>query len=55
MLRRSDDFTTVIRYVLNNPIRAGLVESLEHYPFIGSQLMSKEALLDGVQLTSRHA
>ena len=50
MLRRSDDFATVIRYVLNNPIRSGLVQSLEDYPFLGSQIMSREALMESVQL-----
>ena len=35
---RSDETTgTVVRYVLNNPVRAGLVTRAEDYPFLGAQ------------------
>jgi putative transposase len=36
ILRDRDDVQNVIRYVLANPIRAGLVESLGDYPFAGT-------------------
>ena len=43
-----DDEATsaVIRYVLENPLRAGLVSSVAEYPFIGSSEYSVEQLLD---------
>ena len=33
-LRRDEDYRTRVRYVLQNPVRAGLVEKLEDYPFL---------------------
>lgn len=32
-LRRDEDVNGAIRYLLNNPIRAGLVENIEAYPY----------------------
>lgn len=32
-LRRDEDVATVIHYMLHNPIRAGLAETMESYPF----------------------
>ena len=32
-IRRDEDLRAVARYVIANPIRAGLVESVAHYPF----------------------
>jgi putative transposase len=44
---RDDEATTaVIRYVLENPLRAGLVVSVGEYPFLGSSEYSIEQLLD---------
>jgi putative transposase len=48
VLRRSDDRTAAMRYVLENPLRAGLVTSLGDYPFIGSGVVSREALLASI-------
>ena len=50
LLRKSDDFVTVIRYVLQNPIRAGLAREVSQYPYIGSGVLTREALLESVQL-----
>ncbi len=33
------------RYLLANPLRAGMVESVEEYPFLGSLTMSVRELL----------
>jgi len=33
-----------IRYVIENPIEAGLVEKVEDYPFTGSQVYTIEQL-----------
>lgn len=32
-LRRDEDLTSVARYIVANPLRAGLVKSVAHYPF----------------------
>jgi REP element-mobilizing transposase RayT len=36
ILRSDDDLVRVLRYVAENPVRAGLVEAWYEYPFIGS-------------------
>jgi putative transposase len=43
-----DDETTakVVRYVLENPVRAQLVATVAEYPFVGSSEYSLEQLLD---------
>jgi REP element-mobilizing transposase RayT len=43
-----DDETTaaVIRYVMENPVRAGLVTDVRDYPFIGSSEYALEELLE---------
>lgn len=33
-IRNIDEFETTVTYILNNPVRAGLVEEWESYPFI---------------------
>ena len=42
-----DDFerSTTIRYILDNPVTAGLVSQPSNYPFLGSQRYSIEELL----------
>ena len=37
-LRREDDVATVVRYILDNPVRAGLVRSSCEYAFSGGAL-----------------
>lgn len=49
LLRKSDDLVTVIRYVLQNPIRAGLAREVPEYPFLGSGILTRDALLESVQ------
>ena len=46
VLRSDDDTTTVIRYLLLNPVRAGLVERPLDYPGSGSLVFDRDALLD---------
>jgi putative transposase len=36
VLREGDDSRGVVRYLLNNPVRAGLVNSAADYPWSGS-------------------
>jgi putative transposase len=46
VLRQEEDRAAVIRYLLENPLRAGLVQDLRDYPHWGSGLCSREALLE---------
>ncbi|MBY0492948.1 MAG: transposase [Cyanobacteria bacterium] len=45
-LRQDKDVWGAMQYILNNPIRAGLVEKIDDYPFIGSQVHSREDLIE---------
>jgi putative transposase len=45
ILREDEDRAEVLRYLLQNPIRAGLVSSVEDYPFWGSSIWSRNDLL----------
>ena len=46
---RDDEATLVVaRYILCNPVRAGLVADVRDYPFIGSERYSIEEMLEGV-------
>lgn len=46
VLRSDEDAFAVARYLLENPVRAGLARSPGEYPFLGSFTMNVEALLD---------
>jgi len=48
VLRGEEATSDVARYILANPVRAGLVTSAEHYPFSGSLTHSREELFDFV-------
>jgi putative transposase len=45
VLRDGDDTFNVARYIVQNPVRAGLVRSPDEYPFTGSSILSKEQLI----------
>ena len=49
VLRDEDAPPAVIRYIIDNPLRAGLVGSPSEYPFWGSQIYSREEVLEFVQ------
>jgi putative transposase len=49
VLREHDDPRPLARYIINNPVRAGLVESPADYAFIGSEVWSMAELLASVQ------
>jgi REP element-mobilizing transposase RayT len=36
ILRKEEDLNTVMKYILNNPVRAGIVENWNEYKFKGS-------------------
>jgi putative transposase len=52
-LRSEDTTLSVARYILENPVRAGLVERVEDYPFLGSSIHSVTEILEAVQLDER--
>ena len=49
VLRQEEDAQAFARYIVNNPIRAGLVETPEDYPLIGSDTWTLAELLESVQ------
>jgi len=48
VLRDEEKTIIVARYILQNPLRAGLVKRIEDYPFVGSLEWPLEALLDWI-------
>ena len=48
VLRSDEPEMTVIRYIVSNPIRAGLVQAPHGYPFWGSQVYSREEILEAI-------
>jgi putative transposase len=53
VLRNDEAAIRVARYILENPVRAGLVTEVQQYPFAGSSVYSLEQLLEAVQLHDR--
>jgi REP element-mobilizing transposase RayT len=54
ILRANEDSRSVIAYLLDNPVRAGLVASAAEYPFSGSGLCSLQELLEFGQFREDH-
>ncbi len=48
VLRDDEPMQVIARYILENPIRAGLVARVEDYPFLGSLVYSLADLMIGV-------
>ena len=48
VLRECDDARGVVGYVVNNPVRAGLVTRMADYPWTGSSRYTLEALAEHV-------
>ena len=46
VLRENDSTFAVARYIVQNPVRAGMVRSPVEYPFCGSSIWSKEELVE---------
>jgi len=44
-LRDDETDLFIVRYILENPIRSGLVDRWENYPFLGCTLMARPELL----------
>jgi hypothetical protein len=47
VLRDDEDTRRVARYILENPLRSGLVARVEDYPFVGSQIFRLDEILEG--------
>ena len=48
VLRKEDDARVVARYIIENPVRARLVEDPSKYPFLGSDRWAVSQLLRSV-------
>jgi putative transposase len=53
ILRSNEASISVVRYILENPIRARLVNRIDEYPFSGSSVYSFEQVLEAIQLDGR--
>ena len=51
VLREEDETLTVARYIVENPIRAGLARNVRDYPFIGSSVYTVAEILDGLRMS----
>ena len=49
ILRNDEQTVVVARYILENPVRAGLVTDFRDYPFSGSNRYTMEELADAIQ------
>jgi putative transposase len=49
MLRSNESVVYMARYILRNPVRAGLVTHPTEYPWVGSFVTTLEALLEVIQ------
>jgi REP element-mobilizing transposase RayT len=48
VLRNNETTVKVARYIVENPVRAGLVTSVKEYPFIGSAKYTRDELIEWV-------
>jgi putative transposase len=53
VLRNDESTIAIIRYTIANPVRAGLVDDPRDYPFWGSGVWTREALLDFIAMGRR--
>jgi len=53
VLRSEEDVIGVVRYLLENPVRAGLVQRPEDYAYLGSATATVNDLLDAAQIRVR--
>ncbi len=49
VLRAEETTLSVIRYIVENPVRAGLTNDVASYPFWGSEVYSREQLTEHIQ------
>jgi putative transposase len=51
VLRDDEDVIKIARYILANPVRAGLVATVLEYPFVGSQAYDLKELIESLPVT----
>lgn len=49
VLREDEATFAVVRYIVENPLRAGLTSDVTSYPFWGSEVYSREQLIEFIQ------
>ena len=49
ILRKDEEVQEIARYILENPVRAGLVRAPTEYPYLGSEVWSLAELFDAFQ------
>ncbi len=47
IVRKSEDLQTVANYIVYNPVRKGLVESVDKYPYVWQDGMPENGISDG--------
>ena len=47
VVRPEEDLSAIARYIIDNPVRAGIVESPLDYPFVGSDMWPVETIVRG--------
>jgi len=45
-VRNDGDVKAIAQYIIENPVRAGLVARVEQYPFIGSHIYTQDELIE---------
>jgi hypothetical protein len=53
VLRNDEAMLIVAKYIIENPVRAGLVTCCRAYPFPGSCVYTLDQILDAIQLRDR--
>jgi putative transposase len=48
VLRKDEDTNTVARYIVENPVRAGIAQTVEEYPYVGSLRCDLRDLLNSL-------
>lgn len=49
-LRANEGVLSVARYILENPVRAGIVKQVQQYPFLGSNVYNVEEILEAIHI-----
>lgn len=52
-LRSDEGALSVARYILENPVRSGIVKRVQDYPFLGSNVYGLEEVLGALQMHHR--
>ena len=51
VLRSDEQSLIVARYILENPLRRGLVQRVEDYPYLGSTIFKVSEILEAIQMS----